>query len=184
MALLFQVNGTFVVPTTEVLLIEPFKSIWERDDTESKEKALRDFAFIEFMVSKKKTNPYAGYSDEERLKKLSSIYYDDENVNLDPKIEQAMAHLVEFQTDASPTYTYLVSLRNIADRIKHYFNTVDIDERDDKGKPIHTISNITRAIGDIDKVLQTLHTAEAKVEQELYETTKTKGNKRINPFEE
>ena len=77
-----------------------------------------------------------------------------------------------------------MSLLNIADRIKHYINTVDIDERDDKGKPIHTISNITRAIGDIDKVLQTLHTAQAKVEQELYETTKTRSNKEINPYEQ
>lgn len=184
MSLLFEVNGQAVIPTTEVRLIEPFKTIWDRDETESKEFALRDFAFIEFMVSKKKTNPYAGYSEEERLKKLSLIYYGDENAEIDTLVEQGMAEMVKFQTEASATYSYLVSLLNIADRIKHYFNTVDIDERDDKGRPIHTISNITRAIGDIDKVLQTLHTAQAKVEQELYETTKTKGNKEINPYEQ
>lgn len=182
MALLFHVNGNFVTPTAEALLIEPFCSIWERDKTTSKEEALRDFAFIEFMVSKKKTNPYKGYSDSERLEKLCAIYYKGDQ-DLDPLVEKGMAELVEFQTNGSATYSYLVSLLNIAERIKHYFNTVDIDERDDKGKPIHTISNITRAIGDIDKVLQTLHTAQEKVEQELYETTKTRGNKEINPFE-
>lgn len=184
MSLLFEVNGKAVVPTTEVRLIEPFKTIWERDSKESKEDALRDFAFIEFMVSKKKTNPYAGYSEEERLAKLSEIYYGKSGIELDPLVEQGMAKTVEFQTTASATYSYLTSLLNIADRIKHYFNTVDIDERDDKGKPIHTISNITRAIGDIDKVLQTLHTAQEKVEQELYETTKTRGNKTIGAYEQ
>ena len=136
------------------------------------------------MVSKKRTNPYAGYSDEERLKKLSLLYYNDEQAEIDTLVEQGMAKLVEFQTEGSATYSYLVSLYNIANRIKHYFNTVDIDERDDKNKPIHTISNITRAIGEIDKVLQTLHTAETKVEQELYETTKTRSNKEINPYEQ
>jgi len=184
MALLFEVNGQAVIPTTEIRLVEPFKTIWERDTTESKENALRDFAFIEFMTSKKKSNPYAGYSDEERLKKLSLIYYKDENAEIDKLVEQGMAEVVRFQTEGSATYSYLVSLLNIADRIKHYFNTVDIDERDEKGKPIHTISNITRAIGDIDKVLQTLHTAQAKVEQELFETTKTRNNKEINPYEQ
>ena len=184
MALLFEVNGNAVIPTTEARLVEPYKTIWERDMSETKESALRDFSFIEFMVSKKKTNPYAGYSEEERVKKLSLLHYGDEDHEIDTLVEQGRAELVRFQTEASATYSYLVSLLNIADRIKHYFNTVDIDERDDKGKPIHTISNITRAIGDIDKVLQTLHTAQAKVEQELYETTKTRSNKEINPYEQ
>ena len=184
MALLFEVNGNAVIPTTEARLVEPYKTLWERDTTDTKEFAIRDFSFIEFMVSKKRTNPYAGYSDEERLKKLSLLYYNDEQAEIDTLVEQGMAKLVEFQTEGSATYSYLVSLYNIANRIKHYFNTVDIDERDDKNKPIHTISNITRAIGDIDKVLQTLHTAETKVEQELYETTKTRSNKEINPYEQ
>ena len=58
MAYLFKIEGKAVFPNEETLLIEPFKSIWERDTSKNKEYALEDFAYIEFITSLLKTNPY------------------------------------------------------------------------------------------------------------------------------
>lgn len=184
MAYLFEVNGDRVVPTTEVLLMSPFKDIWERDKSEFKVQALNDFAYIEFMTSKKKTNFYKGYSEEDRAAKLGRVYYNDENHKPDELVEEAMADMIKFQTEASPTYRYYESLLVAAEKMRNFFLEVDVNERNERGALLYKPADITRAIGDIDKVLQTLNAAKEKVEQELYETTKTRGNKEIGAYED
>ena len=58
MAYLFQINGRAVFPNAETILISPFKDIWERDLSKNKENAIQEFAYIEFMTSMLKSNPY------------------------------------------------------------------------------------------------------------------------------
>lgn len=53
MSYLFIVENNIAKPNTETLLIEPFKTIWERDKTKDKEQAIKEFTFIELMSSKK-----------------------------------------------------------------------------------------------------------------------------------
>ena len=53
MSYLFIVENNIAKPNTETLLIEPFKTIWERDKTEDKGQAIKEFTFIELMSSKK-----------------------------------------------------------------------------------------------------------------------------------
>lgn len=183
MAYLFVTENGVAKPNTETLLISPFKEIWERDLTPDKEQAIKEFTFIEFMTSKKKTNPYAGYSDEMRLEKLKQMMFS-ENWEMDNQVEQALAKIVEFQKDASPTYQYYISASKAAEKMRTFFNEFDINERNERnGSPIYKPSDITRALNDTDKVLQNLHSMKEKVEQELFEQTKTRSNKTISPFE-
>lgn len=183
MAFLFVVENSVAKPNTEVLLISPFKEIWERDTSEDKYIATKEFTFIEFMSSKKKTNPYAGYDDELRFKVLKEMLFD-EDWEIDELVESALIKIKDFQEEASPTYKYYLSASNAAAKMRTFFNTFDINERNERnGNPIYKPSDITRALNDTDKVLQNLNSMKEKVEQELFEQTKTRGNKEINPFE-
>lgn len=182
MAFLFTVENLVAVPNTETLLISPFKEIWERDTSNNKEVALKEFTFIELMTSKKKTNPYSGYSDENRFEKLREFLFD-KNWEYDDLIESALIKVDELQKEASPTYSYYLSVLQAAEKMKAFFNTFDIDERTERGMPLYKPSDITRALNDTDKVLQNINAMKEKVEQELFEQTKTKSNKNINPFE-
>ena len=183
MSFLFKVVNNVVVPNTETLLISPFKEIWENDKTEDKENAMRDFAFIEFMTSKKKSNGFSGYEEEERRRILSQRFYKSEKHKISAEVEEGMSIIVDMQTKGSPTYSFYMSLLKGVEEMKNFFNNVDLDERDDKNKPIYNISMITRAIGDFDKVLQSLMSAREKLDHEVYEITKSKGNKEINHYE-
>lgn len=183
MAYLFTVENGVVKPNLETLLVSPFKDIWERDTSKFKTQAIKEFTFIEFMVSKKKTNPYAGYSDINRLNKLKDLYFDKE-WSPDSLVEQAMAKLVEFQTEGSPTYSYYIDVLAAAEKVKSFLRTVNLDERNSRGLPIHKVSDLTKSMKDTDQVLQNLHSIKEKVEQELFDQTRTKSNKQINPFEE
>lgn len=183
MAFLFIVENNVAKPNIETLLISPFKEIWERDKTKTKEIAINEFTYIELMVSKKKSNPYAGYTDEQRAQKLKEVLFDI-TWNPDRLIEQGLAKYVEFQKEASLTYSYYISVCNAAEKMKTFFDTFDMNERNERtGLPIHRPSDIVRALNETDKVLQNLNAIKEKVEQELFEQTKTKGNKQINPFE-
>lgn len=182
MAFLFVVENNIAKPNTETLLIEPFKTIWERDKSSSKSLALKELTFIEFMSSKKKTNPYAGYDDEVRYERLKETMPED--WEMDSVVEQGLIKIKDFQIEASPTYQYYLSAQKAAEKMRGFFNTFDINERNERnGNPVYKPSDITKALNDTDKVLQNLNSMKEKVEQELFEQTKTRGNKQINPFE-
>ena len=183
MAFLFTVENSIAKPNTETLLISPYKEIWERDSSPTKDKAIREFTFIEFMASKMKTNPYAGYADELRFSKLKTLLFTDDWV-MDPLIEAGLVHISEFQKEASPTYSYYLSVCKATEKMKQFFNEFEMTEKNERtGLPIYKPGDITRALNDTDKVLQNLNSMKEKVEQELFEQTKTRSNKQINPFE-
>lgn len=182
MAYLFVVEGNIVRPNTETLLVEPFKSIWERDESESKAVALKEFTFMEFMTSKKKTNPYSGYHRDARFLALRHEYFDDD-WEPDDLVNAGVTKIEEFQKDASVTYRYYSAAVSAAEKMMKFFEEFDINERNNRDQPLYKPGEITRALNDTDKVLGNLSSMKEKVEQELFEITKTRGNKEINPFE-
>lgn len=183
MAFLFNVEGKAVFPNTETLLLRPYKDIWERDKSKSKENALEELAYIEFMTSMKKTNPYRQYPEEKKHDIIVGDVISQIDWKPDELVIEAMENLIEFQRNASTTYNYYMSAKVAAEKMQEFFNTVDINERNYKsGNPIYKPGDITRALNDTEKVLSNLKALEKKVEEELYEETKTKGGKQISPF--
>jgi len=183
MSVLFKVEGKVVMPTTEALITEPFKTIWERDDSEHKGVAMTEFAYIEFMESHLKSNPFAGY---ERNKRHVAIL---ENKNLpedwqpDEFVCGGQAWMKAFMTDGSETFTYYLSVRNGAEKLKKFFDTFDMDERNPKSfMPVWKPADITRSMKDTEEVLNKLDAIKKKVQKELFETTRRKGDKEISAF--
>lgn len=183
MAFLFVVENNRAKPNVETLLIEPFKGIWEGDDSADKREAIKVFTYIEFMTSKKKSNPYAGYNDLDRHGRLV------EDLGLvdfvvDDRIRSAMAMIEKFQEEASPTYQYYRSSLVTAEKTRKFLMEVDLSERNAKnGNLLYKPKDITSALRDTEGIIQTLGVLREKVEQELFESVKTKGNKLINPLE-
>ncbi len=75
MSFLFKIEGKKVYPNTETLLVSPFKEIWERDKSLDKEKAIQEFAYIEFSTSMLKSNPYREYTEDRKDEILQKRYY-------------------------------------------------------------------------------------------------------------
>lgn len=182
MSFLFTVEGTVAKPFTETLLIEPYKTIWERDKTKDKEIAIKEFTFIEFMSSKKSSNPYAGYADDEREEILKETLFN-KDWKYDPLVEKAMSDLVKFQTEASITYSYFNAAVIGAQEMKSFFLTFDMNERNKAGYPVYKPRDITSAIIDTERALSTLDALQEKVDKELFGISRTRGDKTINLFE-
>lgn len=184
MSLLFTVESKIVSPKVESLLIFPFKDIWERDDSKDKRYAIEDFSYIEFMASIQKSNPYSGYPEHERSSKIIKDIITraewDEN---DTLIQAGIAKLKQFQAEASVTYNYYMAAKNAAEKMQLFFTTfsmADVNLR--TGAPIYKPKDITSALNDTSRVLENLNSLREKVDNEIFEEVKKKGQKIVSPF--
>lgn len=183
MSTLFKVEGKVVLPHTETLIIEPFKTIWDRDTSEDKSEAMFEFKYIEFMKSTKRTNPFAGYPEQKRHEAI----LDNQSIRMDwqpdKEVLRAMDWLEELQEEASPTYNYYKSVRLAAEKMQSFFNTFNMSETNERtGNPIYKPRDITSALKDTEDVLTKLDSIEKKVQEEIYETSRKRGDKLISPF--
>ena len=129
MSVLFKIENKIVKPNPETLLIPPFKQIWSRDKGKGKEKALEDLTYVEFCTSQKKSNPYAGYDEKLRKRKVLEDIITQDNWEEDDLIKHAMRKVLEFQKEASITYSYYMASRIAADKIKEFFLDFDMTEK-------------------------------------------------------
>tara|TARA_R110002020_G_scaffold148076_8_gene323954 strand:+ start:13872 stop:14447 length:576 start_codon:yes stop_codon:yes gene_type:complete len=182
MAFLFEVTGKTVFPNAETLLTSPYKEIWERDKSKEKHVALKEFSYIEFLISMKKSNPYRQYPEDIKPIKVKEAIFGEEEWRPDELVAEGINQLKKFQREASTTYSYYVAAKKAAEKMREFFEDVDINERDEKMKPIWKPRDITSALNDTEKVLANIKSLEKKVEEELFEETKTRSNKQISPF--
>lgn len=184
MAYLFEVNNKAVYPTTESLLISPFKEIWERDSSVDKDIALREFSYIEFSSSVKKTNMFREYSPEKRDEELKKEFFKDlPDWQPDELVLEGIRKIEELQKEASLTYRYWQSNVKAAEKIIEFFDEFDLNEKNFKtGNPIYKPKDITSSISDAEKTLATLNSLKKKVEEELFENIKNRGNAEISHF--
>jgi hypothetical protein len=184
MSLLFTVQSKVVSPTTESLLIFPFREIWERDDSKDKRFAIEDLSYIEFMASIQKSNPYSGYPENERPSKIiKDIITRAEWDQTDPLIQAGIIKLKEFQAEASVTYNYYMAAKSAAEKMQHFFinfSMSDVNLR--TGAPIFKPKDITSALNDTSRVLENLNTLREKVDNEIFEEVKKKGQKVVSPL--
>lgn len=180
---IFQIENSIVRPTTHILLISPFKEIWERDTSKHKETAIREFSYIEFMVSPKKSNPYHGYEESIKEQKIIEGIWKEEIWTPDDEVKKAVEQYKLWLREASPSWKYFLTIKKSVEKVRVFLDTVNLNERDDKGKPIFKVGEIIAAQTKADEVLKNLNNLEQRVLQELFESMKTKGGKEINVFE-
>lgn len=183
MAFLFEINGKAVFPQPETLLIYPFKDIWERDLSVEKENAIQEFAYIEFMTSMLKSNPYREYPEVKKDEIIRKDVITQIDWNPDELVMKGMEYIVNLQMDGSITYTYWMSNKSAIEKMIQFFNNFDIDERNFKsGMPIYKPKDITSAVADAEKTLTTLNALKTKVDEEVYESSRNRSDKVISPF--
>lgn len=182
MAYLFNIESKIVQPNAETLLIYPFSEIWRRDTSEKKEIALKEFTYIEFMSSKLKSNPYKGYQEEARKKKILN------DINFpgfieDDLIIEGLKKINEFQTEGSSSYSFFMSARAANNKLQKFLLDFDMERLNPKtGTPIYKPKDISSALLDVDKVTTALSILEKKVEDELFEDKRVRAGKEISYF--
>lgn len=183
MSYLFEIYNKEVRPKPTTILLEPFKTIWERDKSKDKSRAIADLSYCEFMASTSKANPFAGYPDNTRKEKLIEELYKPIKQSPDELCDEGIKKIEEFQTEASATYSYYLAAKKAVETMKDFYQKVDLNMRNPKtGNPLYKPSDLTRALNDTEKVIQNLNNLKKKVDEEMFEATRTKAGKTISPF--
>jgi hypothetical protein len=91
--------------------------------------------------------------------------------------------LKQFQVEASVTYNYYMSAKIAAEKMQQFFINFNMNQVNDRtGAPIFKPRDITSALNDTSRVLENLNTLREKVDNEVFEEVKKKGQKIVSPF--
>lgn len=182
---IFYIEGDRVRPTTHILLISPFKEIWERDKSPKKSQAIKEFTYIEFLCSPKKSNPFSGYSEDNRPHEIIRQAFKGEKFNTKEKLlVEAIEVYNKWINEAIPSVRYLNAAKSAAEKVLTFLNDLDLTRQTDKGTPLYKPNDIVSPIMNLEKVLSSLSGLQKRVEQDMLEKQRTRAESQINMFED
>jgi len=165
----------------ETLLLKPFKDVYKKDKSRTKDKAINEFAYIWFFADIR--SPYQSIIDEEE--RTVEIVKDTElpdNWKPDNVIKEA----IEFYKERSKTI--IVNLHNAAmiaaSAVNDTFSNSKalIQESDDQ---IGAAEKVIRALEKVPKVMQSLRDVEKQLLKEIDDKEgKKKGAKTFGLYED
>ncbi|GHV61218.1 hypothetical protein FACS1894195_1390 [Bacteroidia bacterium] len=186
---LLYIENNAVRATPEALLLKEFKAIWDKDKSKDKAKALSAFAYIKFMLHPGKDNPFYGYKKEDerkgqsRREKILEKLPDFDEELYSKEIEYAMELYENLANEASPSKRYYDACVTGIDKQIRFLETVKFEERDDKGRAVHTPKDTNQILKDAHGTLDSLNKMKAQVDAEMFEATKTTKNREISKYE-
>lgn len=164
-----QQAGQVELNIPEILLIREFKVLCDEDKTKRKDLLFKQITYIYLALAW--DSPYAQYSEEEKhTEALLDSGLTEEEFN-HPSFRNACRKYRELQ-DSNKSVRMLQAARMATDQFVDYFeNIIDLNERDNNGKPIFTAEKVMKEMTLLNKVHQELVTLEARVKKEMSEQT-------------
>ena len=177
---LFKYEGYKLNISEEALLLKPFKEIWQRDKSKSKDKALQELGYIYFMSDPRSDYQYL-VDEEERSKAIK----EGEGIDSKWKPDKVVLDAITFYKSFKPTSAlFLDDTRLAVDKLRKLLREIDLTEVDDKGKPIYTLNTITATIKQIPSLVKDLDEAEKTLSKELIESSKVRGSQEKSMYED
>lgn len=180
---LLELHNNRAFPSVHALLIEPYKTIWETDTSEGKEKSIRWFSYIELLCSPKKSNPFYGYAEEQRAEKVKMEVFRDKDYPIESELLMATIAYKEHLSFSSPSYELAVAAELAANKLKHFLTNFDPNERTPNGTMVLKPKDMTLALQEIPETIRSMAEMRAKVHEELLESTRTRNDRKIGTYE-
>ena len=177
---LFKYENYKVTISEEAILLKPFKAIWNRDRTKSKDRALDELGFIYFFCDPR--SDYQYLTDETERKKAIK-----EGEGLPEKWEpdKLVLDAMDFYNSFKPTSALLLEdTRYAVDKLRKLLKDINLEDKDDKGKPIYTLNTITATIKQIPSLVKDLDEAEKTLTSEMMQKGRMRGQGEKTIFED
>ena len=162
---LFKYEAYKVTISEEALVLKPFKLIWNRDRSATKNKALTELGYVYFMCDPRSDYQYI-IDEEER----SNAIKESEGMDADWAPDKLVQEAMKFYSSFKSTSALLLEDTRVAiDKVRTFLKDVNLKEVDDKGKPLYTINSITSTIKMIPQLIKDLDEAEKAIASEMRE---------------
>lgn len=172
---LFHMINHQVYIQPEAYVLEPFAKLWDRDKSKDKSIAIAELAYIYYMCDFKSDFRQIP-DDKKKSAEILKFLRVPKNYTPDAVVQNAM----QFYIERSKTVTMflLEDVYSSIDKLREYFREVDLLSVDDKGKPIHDVTKLTRSIESVAKIIESLKMLEDKVKGEIEESGLRAGRKK------
>lgn len=168
---LFRYEGYKIVISEEAFALKVFRQIWNRDRTINKERAITELGFVYFMTDPRSDYQYIIDSDE-RAKAI----IEDEGLPQDWKPDKLVQEAMEFYGKFKPTAALLLEdTRYAVDKLRKLLRDINLEEKDDKGKPVYTLNAITATIKQVPGLAKDLDEAEKALASEMKNQGRMRG---------
>jgi hypothetical protein len=181
---LFEVIDGHVFPSTHALMLQPFKRIWENDSSEGKEWAMKVFTYVEFMCSRKKSNPFYGLPEDERAKAVKRRVFGSEDEDTDMDMMLACMEYKELLMGSTPSYELVETAIAGAQRLQKFLKNYDFDERTPHGAMVLKPADVQKALNTVPDTIKKLEEARDKIDSEIGNGEKMRNDREVGAFEE
>ena len=178
---LFELDGDIVKFSPQALALKPFKELWKRDRTKDKGVAFAELALLYYIVDYRSTINYI-VDEESRITEAMKYIDLPSKWKPDSKFQDAKELYINLQK--TPALEHLEALRVGLDKTNRYCRDTDLNERDEKGKPIHNPRTIQSMARDAEKTLESLEKVEDRVKKQIENKAELSGNQSPSMFED
>ena len=167
---LLELRNNILTISPEALVISEFRTIWERDKSKGKEKALQELAYVYHTTDFQSI--YRNYHSSTRENKIRIDIFGSRDWQPDMCIIQAQMKYKELQTTLS--MELLNDAETGLEKLRDYFRDAHFD--DDEGKAAKNFIANIKQLGDIVKGMKSLR---EEVEKELVDAMQIRGGSTI-----
>lgn len=162
----------------ELLLLKPFRVLFNADRTQNKDKFMNFLSIIYFTYDPRSDYSYI-VDDELRLKEVC-----DSNGFEVPKFSKQELECISLYKKLTATISteLLRSTKIAVDKVRQFLENIDLEATDDKGKLLYPINTVTSAIKQVPQLAKEVREAEKAVAKEIEEQGRARGgneNKKI-----
>ena len=169
---LFKYEGYTVTVEPEALMLAPFKAIWDRDKDKNKSMAMQELAYIYFMGDPRSDYQYLVDEEVRRDEVIKGLGMPD-SWKEDDVIKRARVFYESFK----PASAGLLEDTRIAiNKLRELLRNIDLEETDDKGRPVYTLNTITATIKQIPGLAKDLDEAERTLSRDIIQEAKARGS--------
>lgn len=177
---LFTYEGYNVTIEPEALMLAPFKALWDRDKHKDKSLAMQELAFIYFME-----DPRSDYQYITDAKVRQQEVIKGQGMPKKWKPDAVVLKAMEFYRSFKPVSAGLLEdTRMAVNKLRELLRGINLDERDEKNKPVHTLSTITQTIKQIPSLVKDLDAAEKTLAKDIIAEARARGSQEKGAFED
>jgi hypothetical protein len=169
---LFKYEGYEVVIEPEAIMLAPFKAIYDRDKRKDKAIAKQELAYIYFMGDPRSDYQYL-VDYEARSEEIVKGLGMPDKWEPDDTVKRALTFYESFKPISAGL---LEDTRFVINKLRQELREMDFNERDDKGKPVHTLQSITNTLKQIPSLAKDLDEAERLLSKDIIAETKARGS--------
>ncbi len=176
---LVRMEGYQLKVADELLLLKPFRKLYKADRTKEKQGFMEFLTIIYFVYDPRSDYSYIT-NEKERMQEVCQT-----NGIKEPKIGTIEQQCIDLYKKLTTTISQelLQSTKIAISKVREFLETLNLNDKDDKGKPLYTISSVTQAIRQIPQLAKDVMDAEKAVAKELQEQSKVRGGAELHIME-